>query len=249
MKQISSFLIFSGLFFIVFSGGLNISWSPLVIHGRDSACYSGKQKAARDVKAGVFLVKMPNLVMGRELYAEEIFMKYFGLTVTLRQNNAYRQFGNVSKAEEYFLEMETAQEDCYYKYIDSILVKKYGTGVFNRVISGADSLHAAQPERYDPITPDRAIYLNGDSALRADLMKNIVFPPSAKKDSVTGTVFLKIEIDTTGKVSKVSVMRGVREDLNKAAVEGAYKLTGFQPPLRRGKKIPSSVIQPVKFKI
>jgi TonB family protein len=212
--------------------------------GADSACFAGRTKAARDIKAGVYQIRMNDLVKGTEYYAEEIFLKYYNLTVTLRTNTAFEIVGEMTRHEETFMQMETANETCYFKYVDSVLTKRFGADIFQRVKAGADSLKKAQPDRYDPVSPDRAIYMKGDSALRSDLNKLVKRPPNS---TTAGTVFVKIEVDTNGVVSRVTVVRGVQKDLDAAAVAGAKQLTGFRAPLRRGKKIPSYTIQAVKF--
>ena len=58
------------------------------------------------------------------------------------------------------------------------------------------------------------------------LGKNVVYPEEAKKAQITGKVFIKAVIDVEGNVKEASIIEGVHELLNKAAVDAVKKLAG-----------------------
>lgn len=66
------------------------------------------------------------------------------------------------------------------------------------------------------------------------------YPAAAVADRVTGTVVVRLEIDAAGAVASVTVVEGVREDVDAAALEAAYKLR-FQPAEEGGAAVPSAV--------
>ncbi len=66
------------------------------------------------------------------------------------------------------------------------------------------------------------------------------YPPQALSDRVTGTVVLRLNLDQAGQVVEATVLRGLREDVDLAALEAAKKLR-FQPATHAGVPAPSSV--------
>jgi protein TonB len=75
-----------------------------------------------------------------------------------------------------------------------------------------------------------------------------VYPESAKKDTLEGTVYLQVKIDKRGSVAEVRVEKGVREDLNNAAVDAMRKWI-FKPPTKNGKPVEAMVVVPFRFKL
>ncbi|HEY4612388.1 MAG TPA: TonB family protein, partial [Bacteroidota bacterium] len=51
----------------------------------------------------------------------------------------------------------------------------------------------------------------------AAIQNNVVYPETAKRDSIEGTVFVDTYIDEDGNVERTAVVRGVRSDLDVAA--------------------------------
>ena len=66
------------------------------------------------------------------------------------------------------------------------------------------------------------------------------YPAAAAADRVTGTVVLRLEIDPVGAVVGVSIVEGVRTDVDEAAVAAARQLR-FVPAQQGGAPIPATV--------
>jgi TonB family protein len=75
-----------------------------------------------------------------------------------------------------------------------------------------------------------------------------LYPKTALKDTLEGAVFLRVLIDERGLVVKIEVEKGVREDLNAAAID-AMKQWTFKPPTRKGKPVQTSVVVPFRFRL
>ena len=54
------------------------------------------------------------------------------------------------------------------------------------------------------------------------------YPPAALADGVTGTVVVRVQIAPDGQVTEVSLVRGIRDDVDAAAIEAARRLV-FAP--------------------
>ena len=88
---------------------------------------------------------------------------------------------------------------------------------------------------------------------KGDLIKfiqsEIVYPESAKKDLIEGTVYISFWIDTDGFTSNHKVVRGIREDLDNEALRVAKLIKFETPALQKGKPIKVKYIAPVKFEL
>lgn len=80
------------------------------------------------------------------------------------------------------------------------------------------------------------------------LAQNVVYPASAKKEGIMGTVMVKAVIDAQGNVASAEVAKGVNGDLDAAALK-AVKLTKFVPGEKEGKNVQAEVTIPIKFKL
>jgi TonB family protein len=74
----------------------------------------------------------------------------------------------------------------------------------------------------------------------------IIYPPSAKKDSVEGRVFVQAFIGKDGTVTKARVIRGVRADLDSAAVHAVCSMR-FSPALQAGNPVAVWITIPIQF--
>jgi len=74
------------------------------------------------------------------------------------------------------------------------------------------------------------------------------YPEEAKKAGIEGMVYLRIAIDTAGKVVDVKVAKGVHKLLDSAAVAVASTWT-YYPAKSKGKPVGVWIGQPVTFKL
>lgn len=80
------------------------------------------------------------------------------------------------------------------------------------------------------------------------MIKNVVYPVSAKEAGVEGKVFVKVIIDEQGNVTETSIQKSVNEDCDKAAMD-AIKKTKFTPGIKDNKPVKAEVVIPVMFKL
>ena len=81
-----------------------------------------------------------------------------------------------------------------------------------------------------------------------EMIKNLVYPISAKESGIEGKVFVKAIIDENGNVTETSVLKSVNEDCDKAAMD-AIKKTKFTPGIKDNKPVKAEVTIPVMFKL
>jgi periplasmic protein TonB len=81
------------------------------------------------------------------------------------------------------------------------------------------------------------------------LQSLVVYPVEALEKEISGTVYLYVIIDIQGKIEHVSLRKGVHELLDRAAINAAYKLEGFVPYEKNGKKVAVRFTLPLNFVI
>ena len=82
----------------------------------------------------------------------------------------------------------------------------------------------------------------------AELGKKIVYPPSAMKDNVTGTVYVVAEILSDGTVGQTRIENGVRSDLDSAAA-AAVRAVRWIPGENEQGPVAAWVTVPIKYKL
>ena len=80
------------------------------------------------------------------------------------------------------------------------------------------------------------------------MIKNLVYPISAKEAGIEGKVFVRAIIDETGTVTETSILKSVSEDCDKAAMD-AIKKTKFTPGIKDNKPVKAEVTIPIMFKL
>jgi periplasmic protein TonB len=80
------------------------------------------------------------------------------------------------------------------------------------------------------------------------MIKNVVFPVSAKEAGIEGKVLVKTIIDEKGNVVETEVVKSFNADCDKAAVD-AIKKTKFTPGIKDNKPVKAEVVIPVMFKL
>ncbi|MFO7880327.1 MAG: energy transducer TonB [Bacteroidota bacterium] len=110
-----------------------------------------------------------------------------------------------------------------------------------------------EEEEVDPIdfavVEDKPVFPGGDAALMKFLSEETEYPEIAKENNIQGRVFIQFVIDVNGKVTSVSVARGVDPYLDKEAKRVVSQLPDWKPGEQRGKKVPVTYIVPINFKL
>ncbi|MCI0560120.1 MAG: energy transducer TonB [Nitrososphaera sp.] len=117
------------------------------------------------------------------------------------------------------------------------------------------SLHqivAALGTQQDPL--DKENYLFAVEQLPAPIggiraiQEKVVYPESAKKDKIEGTVFVEVFLDEAGNVIRTSIVKGVRNDLDVAA-QNAVRAIQYTPGKHQGKPVKVRMAIPLRFRL
>ena len=80
------------------------------------------------------------------------------------------------------------------------------------------------------------------------MIKNVVYPVSAKEAGIQGKVLVKTIIDEKGNVVETEIIESVNADCDKAAMD-AIKKTKFTPGIKNNKPVKAEVTIPIMFKL
>lgn len=89
----------------------------------------------------------------------------------------------------------------------------------------------------------------GNDSLRSFLIRNIKYPESAWKNSISGTVYVSFVVDDEGYITDVKITRGVDAELDKEALRVMKLMPRWKPGRQGGKSVNVRMMLPVKFSL
>jgi len=88
----------------------------------------------------------------------------------------------------------------------------------------------------------------GEEALNNFLISHIIYPPKAKENKISGTVYVKFRIEVDGSISECIILKSVHELLDNEAIRVVKSMPKWIPVIYEGKPIKVWFIIPIKFK-
>jgi len=108
-----------------------------------------------------------------------------------------------------------------------------------------------EEESTDPVPffslADKPEFPGGNNALLSYLGKSVKYPVIAQENGIQGTVYLSFIISEKGKVTDVSVLRGVDPSLDKEAVRVVSLMPDWKPGKQGTKAVKVSYQVPIRF--
>lgn len=95
----------------------------------------------------------------------------------------------------------------------------------------------------------KAGYAYGDYSMLEFIAYNIKYPVRARTDGVAGIVYVGVTIDSSGKTTEVSLLRGIRNDIDNEAIRVVRLIKDWLPEIQNGKPVESKISIPIKFEI
>lgn len=90
-------------------------------------------------------------------------------------------------------------------------------------------------------------YPGGALAMTSFLSKYVEYPKEAIDQGESGTVYLKFVVEKDGRITNISVERGVSKALDEEAIRIVHYMPKWQPALCEGEPMRCRVILPVSF--
>ncbi|MEI7596410.1 MAG: energy transducer TonB [Bacteroidota bacterium] len=93
------------------------------------------------------------------------------------------------------------------------------------------------------------LFLGGDAKLYKYLDKNLKYPIEAKKNKISGKVFVSFVIKEDGSVSRIKVLRGIGFGCDEEAIRLVQSMPKWTPGQLNGKPVRVSFNLPINFKL
>lgn len=92
-------------------------------------------------------------------------------------------------------------------------------------------------------------FKGGMDGLIAFMTAEVVYPESAKKDNIQGTVFVAFVVSKSGVIKDVYIEKGVETALDAEALRVVNKMPNWVPGEKDGKKVDVQMTLPIAFKL
>jgi protein TonB len=99
------------------------------------------------------------------------------------------------------------------------------------------------------IVEESAMPSGGMPAFYKYLVDNMRYPAQARRLGVEGKVTLSFVVDKNGKISEVTVLRGIGSGCDEEAVRVMQNAPVWKPGKQRGKAVKQRCIMPISFKM
>ena len=92
-------------------------------------------------------------------------------------------------------------------------------------------------------------YPGGEEAMVAYLAKNIKYPVFARKNGISGNVFITFVVDETGEVKNVKMLRGIGGGCDEEAVRVVNLMPSWSPGYYNNRAVPVQYNLPIRFSL
>lgn len=103
------------------------------------------------------------------------------------------------------------------------------------------------PEEVFMVVEEMPQFPGSEKALMEFIYQNVRYPERAKENSIQGRVIVKFAVMADGKVSRISVLKGVDPDIDNEAIRVISLLPEWKPGLQGGKPVNVWYNVPVTF--
>ncbi|MBL7964100.1 MAG: energy transducer TonB [Flavobacteriales bacterium] len=92
-------------------------------------------------------------------------------------------------------------------------------------------------------------YPGGKDALFAYIGTNLKYPQQAVEEGIEGVVFVSFVVEVDGKISGVSVLRGIGGGCNEEALRVVRSMPNWTPGMQAGKPVRVKYNLPIRYKL
>ena len=97
------------------------------------------------------------------------------------------------------------------------------------------------------ITEEAASFPGAEAALKAYLLKNLIYPAQAKKLGIKGQVIVRFTVNPDGSITNIKLVKTIGGGCDAEAIRLINKMPRWIPGKLSGKAVKTSVLLPIKF--
>lgn len=106
-----------------------------------------------------------------------------------------------------------------------------------------------QDEPVFTVVEEMPTYPGGKEAMYKYLSTNIKYPEEARKNGISGIVYITYVVEKSGKITNIRVLRGVNEELDKEAVRVVSEMPDWKPGKEKGKPVRVQFNLPISYRL
>ena len=103
---------------------------------------------------------------------------------------------------------------------------------------------------YESCEADKlAQFPGGSDSFGKFIQEHVKYPKEAKKNNISGTVYVQFLVDIDGTCKNAKIIKGVNRELDEAAIRVIGKMPKWNPAEKEGKKVASTLTLPIRYKL
>ena len=106
-----------------------------------------------------------------------------------------------------------------------------------------------QEEEVYTLVEKMPAFPGGDEARVKFMQENIKYPEEARKNGISGTVYVSFVVEKDGEITHVELLRGVNELLDDEALRVVKMMPAYEPGIQRGKPVRVQYNLPIQFNL
>ena len=123
-----------------------------------------------------------------------------------------------------------------------------GVGLFLLVMTNCTAQYNSRSEEIVfTIVEHSPEFSGGSDSLKRYLLKNVSYPPEAKKAGIKGRVFTSFIVETDGSITDVQLLRGLGYGCDDEAIRVVKTMPRWQPGTQSGRPVRVRYNLPVLF--
>jgi len=126
--------------------------------------------------------------------------------------------------------------------------KTFNNGPGTDVVEGPPAVvEPPKPVESTIVIGLNATYKGGMEAMSRFLGRHLIYPPTARRIGVDGTVYVSFVVDTDGKVINATIIKGVSKECDEEALRVVSLMTDWIPAQQNNRKVMVRMVLPIKF--
>ena len=108
---------------------------------------------------------------------------------------------------------------------------------------------SSQEEKVFTLVEQMPRFPGGDEARIKYLKDNLKYPEKARKQGISGRVFISFVVEKDGTISNIRLLRGIGGGCDEEAMKVVAKMPSWEPGLQRGKPVRVQFNMPFSFNL
>ncbi len=137
------------------------------------------------------------------------------------------------------------------KEVEPATESNEGTGdvVFEEPVAEPVKEVGEDPNKVYTIVEQQPEFEGGNGAMFKFIQKNMKYPATARRMGIEGSVFVSFVVDTEGKISEVTTVKGISADCDKEAIRVIQMMPRWKPGKQNGRPVKVRFVLPIKFQL